>query len=64
MLEDALLAQEIQAAEDREVAKRWPSLSPKAEEPQKTVVVEPSRGFTATFCTAGTMAPGISQRGD
>jgi hypothetical protein len=47
MLEDALLAQEIQAAEDREMTARWPSLPPKAEEPRKTVVVERRYGFTA-----------------
>ena len=64
MLEDAVLAQEIQAAEDREMAERWPSLPPKADEPPKTVVVEHSHGFTATFSPKGTLGPGISQRGE
>jgi hypothetical protein len=64
MLQDEVLAQELQDAEDREMAERWPDLPPKAKEPQKTVVVERRYGFTATFSTAGTLGPGVSQRGE
>jgi hypothetical protein len=35
-----------------------------ADEPQKTVVVEHSHGFTATFSTKGTLGPGVEQRGE
>jgi hypothetical protein len=65
LLQDALMARELQDAENKEVAKRWPSLHPKdEEEPPKTVGVEHSRGFSVSFSPKGTMGPGISQRGE